>query len=118
MKKRTIEKVLQTKFFDFVSSIKDENVKELVTKNSFISGGCIVSMLLKEKVHDYDIYFTNKETVLAVSKYYASLFKKAKAEVVDVDSILHVLIIVGMIIGVIATYFLLIVLIKDILKKL
>ncbi len=34
------------------------------------------------------------------------------------EIILHVLIIVGMIIGVIATYFLLIVLIKDILKKL
>jgi hypothetical protein len=86
MKKRTIEKVLDKKFRDFVSSINDAKTKELVIQNSFITGGCIASMLLQEKVHDYDIYFTNKETVLAVAKFYANKFGKASAEVVDVDS--------------------------------
>jgi hypothetical protein len=87
MKKRTIERVLTKKFEDFLSSIEDPAVKELVKENTFITGGCIASMLLKEKVHDYDLYFTNKETVLAVAKYYASKFQKASADVVDVDEL-------------------------------
>jgi hypothetical protein len=86
MKKRTIEKVLEKKFEDFLKSITDPEVRDLVKNNSFITGGCIASMLLKEKVHDYDIYFTNKETVLAVAKYYASKFQKASSEVIDVDN--------------------------------
>jgi hypothetical protein len=87
MKKRTIEKVLEKKFFDFTSSITDEPTRKLVEENSLITGGCIASMLLQDKVHDYDIYFTNKETALAVAEYYAKKFEKAEAKVVDVDSI-------------------------------
>jgi hypothetical protein len=87
MKKRTIEKVLEKKFFDFTSSITDEPTRKLVEENSLITGGCIASMLLQDKVHDYDIYFTNKETALAVAEYYAKKFEKAEVKVVDVDSI-------------------------------
>jgi hypothetical protein len=87
MKKRTIEKVLDRKFHDFTQSIKDEKVRSLVIQNSLISGGCIASMLLKEPVNDYDIYFTNKETVLAVANYYSPLFMKARSTVVDVDTL-------------------------------
>jgi hypothetical protein len=86
MKKRTIERVLEKKFYDFMSSITDEKTRELVRENSLITGGCIASMLLKEQVHDYDIYFTDKETVLAVANYYASKFQKSNADVIDVDS--------------------------------
>lgn len=39
-----------------------------------ITGGCIVSMLLKERVNDFDIYFRNKETALAVANYYVAEF--------------------------------------------
>lgn len=90
MKKRTIEKVLMHKFLDFVASIEDEPTRDLVKMNSLITGGCIASMLLKEQVNDYDIYFTNKETVLAVANYYAKKFedlKNVRATVVDVDSL-------------------------------
>ena len=87
MKKRTINLVLDKKFHDFTQSIKDEKVRKLVIQNSLISGGCIASMLLKEPVNDYDIYFLNKETALAVANYYAPLFTKARSTVVDVDSL-------------------------------
>lgn len=44
-------------------------------------------MLLKENVNDFDLYFTNKETVLAVANYYVAEFKKShpksEAEVYD-----------------------------------
>lgn len=76
MKKKTIAKVLNQKFQDWVASIKDENTKKLISENSIITGGAIASMLIQEPVNDFDIYFTNKETVLAVAKYYVNQFKE------------------------------------------
>lgn len=75
MKAKTINKVICHKFDQFLLSIKDENVRQLVNKNSIITGGCIASMLLKEQVNDYDLYFRDKETTLAVAKYYVDEFK-------------------------------------------
>lgn len=80
MKSKVIEKVLLKKFNEFVDSIKDENVKKLVKKNSIITGGSIASMFLNEKVNDYDIYFTNYETTLSVARYYLDIFNKANDE--------------------------------------
>jgi len=74
MKKKTINAVLCKKFDEFLSSIKDESVRKLVESNSIITGGAIASMLLREKVNDYDIYFTNKETAKSVAEYYVTLF--------------------------------------------
>lgn len=90
MKIKTIKKIITSKFEDYLQSIKDESVRKLVAKNSLISGGCIASLLQLEKVNDYDIYFTNKETLLAVCKYYAELFSKNyehRVTVVDVDNL-------------------------------
>lgn len=75
MNSKNIKAVLSRKFNDFLDSIDDKDVKALVKKNSIITGGCIVSMLLKEDINDYDIYFTNKETALAVAKYYVEKFR-------------------------------------------
>lgn len=74
MKSKTIKAVLRKKFDDFVKSIDDEQVRKLVKNNSIITGGAIASMLLNEEVNDYDLYFTNKETVLAVCNYYCKEF--------------------------------------------
>ncbi|BAU28231.1 hypothetical protein DFP93_101308 [Aneurinibacillus soli] len=76
MKRKTIKAVLAKKHAEFVESIKDEEVQRLVQKNAIITGGCITSMLLNEKVNDFDYYFTNKETVLAVARYYVDEFNK------------------------------------------
>lgn len=70
MKKKTIEKTLQAKFDDWAASIKDENVAKLVKANTIITGGSIASMLLKEQINDFDVYFVNKETAKAVAEYY------------------------------------------------
>ena len=78
MNKRVIKSVLKKKFNDWVLSIKDENVKKLIEKNTIITGGAIASMLLKEKVKDYDVYFTDKETTKAVAEYYVEKFNKSK----------------------------------------
>lgn len=91
MKSKTIKKILSKKFEDFVKSIKDKDVQKLVEANTIITGGCIASMLLKEDVNDFDLYFTNKETVMAVAAYYVREFKKDNPSldisVVDVDTL-------------------------------
>lgn len=71
MKTKTIEKVLEKKITGWINSIQDPAVKELARKNTIVTGGSIASMLLNEKVNDFDIYFRNKETVRAIAKYYA-----------------------------------------------
>lgn len=92
MKAKTIKKVIENKFDDFCKSIQDKYVRKLVEKNTIVTGGCIASMLLKEKVNDFDFYFTDKETVTAVAAYYVKEFKKEnpglQITVVDVDSLI------------------------------
>lgn len=76
MRAKNIKAVLQKKHNDFIASIEDERVKKLVDKNSIITGGSITSMLLGEEVNDFDYYFTNFETALAVANYYVNKFRE------------------------------------------
>jgi hypothetical protein len=78
MKSKTIKALLAKKFKSFAASIEDETVREMVEKNTIITGGCIASMLLGEKINDFDIYFTNKATAAAVAQYYVDRFKIKK----------------------------------------
>ena len=70
--------MLDAKLKEFAESITDEAVRELVLKNTIITGGSIANMLVGEPVNDYDMYFTNKETVLAVANYYCKVAKENK----------------------------------------
>ena len=76
MNRKIIRSVLKNKLNAWASSIDDENVRDLVKQNTIITGGCITSMLIKEQINDFDIYFKNKETVLAVASYYVNKFKE------------------------------------------
>jgi hypothetical protein len=84
MKIKTINKVINKKFKEFLASITDSVTKDAVAKNSIITGGSIASMLLKEKVNDYDIYFTNKETALLVANYFVKQFNVVNSEAIEV----------------------------------
>lgn len=72
MKIKTITKLLDKKMNDWLSSITDEALRVKAKKDLIVTGGCIASMLIKEDVNDYDIYFKTKETCFEVSKYYVS----------------------------------------------
>src|ERR1035437_8469526 len=76
MKTKTIKKILQSKVADLVESISDPEIAILVSKGTIITGGCIASMLLKEEVNDFDIYFRDLETTLRVAQYYVAKFKE------------------------------------------
>ena len=84
MKIKTIRAILNSKFEDWIKTLPEENgFRDEVRNNSIITGGCIASMLLQEKVNDFDIYFTNIETAKRVARYYIATFLTAnKAELV------------------------------------
>lgn len=89
----TIKKTLNKKHSDLVESIKDEEVRELVKENSFITGGAIVSMLLDEEVNDYDYYFKDKKTAFKVLEYYVNEYNEKNgtyAKAKDVDGTIQV----------------------------
>jgi len=76
MNRRIVKAVLSKKFNEWVNSIHDTALQEAVRKNTIITGGAIVSLLMNEKVNDFDIYFTNFETLKLVAEYYVNEFKK------------------------------------------
>lgn len=84
MKAKTIKKVIRSKIDQWLDSIEDAAVKELASKNTIVTGGYIASMLLREPVNDFDLYFTNRETTLAVARYYVARFKSKNAAGVEV----------------------------------
>ena len=74
MKKKTINAVICKKMDQWMSSIEDPEIRSMVAENTIVTGGCISSMLLGEKVNDFDVYFTNRQTALAVANYYVNEF--------------------------------------------
>ena len=78
MKKRTIKTVLNKKMSDWLNSIDDEKVRNVAMENAIVTGGAIASMILNEKVNDYDIYFKTTQSAQTVAKYY--LDKMAKLD--------------------------------------
>lgn len=76
MKPKTIKAVIRKKLDEWLESIEDATVKELARNETIVTGGCIASMLLKEPVNDFDIYFRTRKTTEAVAKYYVEQFKK------------------------------------------
>lgn len=72
MKTKTINKVINAKFDEWIGTITDKQVVSLIEKNSICTGGCIASMLLQEEPNDFDFYFRNVQTALAVARYYVS----------------------------------------------
>ena len=75
MKAKTVKAVIRKKIDAWIETIEDPVVRELAAKNTIVTGGCIASMLLREKVNDYDVYFRDGATAHEVAKYYVSRFK-------------------------------------------
>lgn len=87
MKAKTIKSVLRRKVDALCDSITDENVAKIARENIVITGGCIASMLLKEKVNDFDVYFRTGEAAFAVASYYLEQFKANPPKSIDPEEI-------------------------------
>src|SRR4051812_30491998 len=75
VKAKTIKAVLRKKMDEWLASIEDEAVRKRVKNHTIVTGGCIASMLLREPVNDFDVYFTDYETALTVANYYVARFQ-------------------------------------------
>ena len=85
MKAKTIKAILRKTTNEWLETIEDDKTRELAAKNTIVTGGAIASMLLKEPVNDYDIYFRTKETADAVAHYYVARFKPEKQNGIGCD---------------------------------
>lgn len=83
-KRSGIKRELTKKINDWLESIDNEEVRVAAAKDVIVTGGSIASMLLGEKVNDWDVYFRTKETTLKVAKYYVAKFNaNNKTEVMN-----------------------------------
>lgn len=85
MKVKTIKKVIRQKVDDWLASIEDDAVREMAAKNTIVTGGSIASMLLREPVNDYDIYFRDHATTKAIADYYVARFQTKNAAGIPCD---------------------------------
>lgn len=85
MKIKTISKTLKERFNAWALTISDPKLREVVMSSGIITGGSIVSMLLKEEVNDVDIYLKDHDSCLAVTQYYANMFSKDEVDVRDIN---------------------------------
>lgn len=73
-KAKSIRKILHNKLGDWIKSVDDPVVRNLLKRDSIVTGGSIVSMLMADEIKDFDIYFKTKETTIAVAEYYCKKF--------------------------------------------
>lgn len=85
MKAKTIKKIIRDKVDAWLASIEDESTRSLASKNTIVTGGAIASMLLKEQVNDYDLYFRDMATAEAVASYYVKKFQEANGHPLSLD---------------------------------
>lgn len=71
MKPRQIERVLDKLLEDLAETHKP--IAHQLKNCTVVTGGCIASMLLKEPVNDYDIYFTSQKALIKVLDYFREL---------------------------------------------
>ena len=83
MKTKTIKAILRKKIDEWHASIEDAEVRKMAERDTIVTGGCIASMLLKEPVNDFDIYFATKVTAAAVASYYVARFQPKKKAGID-----------------------------------
>lgn len=87
MKAKTIKSVLRKKVNSWLDSIDDTYLRQKCKNEAIVTGGCIASMLLGEKVSDFDIYLRNRQTVEELAEYYVKKFKEKKPYINDVHDI-------------------------------
>ena len=76
MRFKTAKRILKKKLEHWIDSIEDKEIGTLVRENVLVSGGAIASLIMGEKVNDYDVYFKTKESTAKVAAYYVGQFTK------------------------------------------
>lgn len=90
MKSKTIKAVIAKKMNEWWMSIEDEALRERVEKATIVTGGCIASMLLREKVNDFDVYLRDFQTAVDLAHYYIKRFEVKSKEGIPAEIAVHV----------------------------
>lgn len=69
MQKKQIESIITHKINDWLDSLPKELAAK-VEPNVIVTGGCIVSMLLNEKINDFDVYIKDKDVLIELCNHY------------------------------------------------
>src|SRR3972149_7479117 len=75
MQIKTIEKNIQKKMNEWLLTITDEELRRKVKNNLLVSGGSIVSLLLREEVNDYDVYIKDMDVLVELVSYYTNTYQ-------------------------------------------
>jgi hypothetical protein len=74
---KTMNKIIGRKLNEWLESITDKGLCDIIKKNIVISGGCFPSMIQNETPKDYDCYFKTKEAIKKVAEYYVKQWNDA-----------------------------------------
>lgn len=81
MQGKNIKIHLEKKIKDWANSITDNSeVRNAILRDTIVTGGAIVSLLLNEDPHDYDIYFKTYDSLKLVAEYYVDKYNKMMEE--------------------------------------
>lgn len=72
--RKTIRKVIRKKMEEWLQSIDDVLLRQAVKENTIVTGGCIASMLMGEKINDFDVYMRDRKTCEDLAQYYVNKF--------------------------------------------
>jgi len=74
MKSHSIKGHIRRAVNSWLESITDKELAKYLAPRVIVTGGAIVSLWRDEAVHDYDIYFTEKEAARRAAVYYVQKF--------------------------------------------
>jgi hypothetical protein len=74
---KTMNKIIGRKLNEWLESITDAELRDIIRENIVITGGCFPSMIQNETPKDFDCYFKTKEATKKVAEYYVKAWNDA-----------------------------------------
>lgn len=75
-KRSGIIRELKKKIQEWLDSISDPIVRKAAEQDVIVTGGSICSMLMGDKINDFDLYFRTKVTTKLLAEYYVNKFNE------------------------------------------
>ena len=75
-KRSGIIRELKRKIQEWLDSISDPIVRKAAEQDVIVTGGSIYSMLMGDKINDFDLYFRTKATTKLIAEYYVAKFNE------------------------------------------
>lgn len=82
-KPKTIKKVISKKIADWLSSLPAQ-ISEQVRGDVIVTGGCITSMLMGNRINDFDVYLKTQASAKMIADHYAGEMMKRRGGTIEV----------------------------------